>query len=158
MPPQHRTLHRLRLMAHTQAGPQGQYRRHTLRPRRDERTGVPARHPKLHGLHRRQRRHRHPRHEAQPPRDGLRLHPGRPLRLVAAQQVDLSRRLIPREARPRHGPRIYQEEQLLLECRHLHLERGHHHQCLPHLPAQDQQPLRSHDACTGHASGATGHQ
>ena len=58
-----------------------------------------------------------------------------------AQQVDLSRRLIPREARPRHGPRIYQEEQLLLECRHLHLERSHHHQCLPHLPAEDQQSL-----------------
>ena len=63
-----------------------------------------------------------------------------------AQQGYLPRRFIPREARSGNGIALYPEEQLLLECRHLHLECEHYRQRLPHLSACYVEDFRRHAA------------
>ena len=53
----------------------------------------------------------------------------------ASQQRNLQSGFVPRETKYRDCIGIYPEEQLFLECRHLYLERPHHRQCFPYLPA-----------------------
>ena len=53
---------------------------------------------------------------------------------------------------------LTKEEQLLLECRHLHLECEHHRECLPHLPTRNGETIRVNATHLWYTAGTGGHQ
>ena len=131
MPTQYRPMHSIRKLAHKVARPQGKCSDNTQRPYRDRQRRIQTYHTPVYELHVRNRRHRDARHDTYTPRNGLRIHTGRPLDSITTKQGNIPHRLIQRETRLRDSQGIHITQKLFLECRHLRMERFNHSQRIP---------------------------